>query len=98
MSWREDREDIPFFGLPHVEYRLPSPRKRDIILALIKKYLKEKNSKCFTYREFRMWLYSNKHKIEWHTVERLIRQLAREGKIERKWISRKKVMFCYEKL
>jgi len=66
-------------------------------LMIIRKYLDEKKQKCFTYRGIRAWLYKHQEwrDIEWHTFERSIRKLVEVGLLDRKELSRNKVIFCW---
>jgi len=68
----------------------------DSYILLIARYLSEKNQRCFTYRGFRVWFYKQPYykNVEWHTVERMIRKLAEEGFLNRKFIKRNYVVFC----
>jgi len=65
---------------------------RRLLAALIKRFLEENGYRYFTYRSFRRWLYRNRIRLEWHTVERELRRMAEEGLLERIYI-RKGVRF-----
>mgnify|MGYP000147266861 CR=1 FL=1 len=65
---------------------------REVLIALIKRFLKENGYHYLTYRSFRRWLYRNRIRLEWHTVERELRRMAEEGLLERIYI-RKGVRF-----
>jgi len=66
-------------------------------LAIIRKYLMERNRRCFTYRGLRVWLYRHQEyrDVEWHTMERSIRELARLGYLERIEVGKHRVIFCW---
>ena len=66
-------------------------------LLLIKDYLDSRGRSCFTYRGLRAH-YARRgfyRDLEWHTVERAIRELARREILLRVEKSRKKVIFCW---
>jgi len=74
-------------------------------LVMIERYIRERNSRdpekyranseCFTYKGLRWWLmhHGDYRDLEWHTVERVIRELVRDGYLWR-IDSRRSVLFC----
>ena len=69
--------------------------KKRATVKLIADYLRHSGSECFTYRGLRrfwdmrrMW-----RVLEWHTVERVVRELAQYGWLARRWSGRR-VEFC----
>jgi len=66
---------------------------RRLLIALIQRFLEENRYHYLTYRSFRRWLYRNRIRLEWHTVEREIRRLAEEGYLRRVFVSRNRVRF-----
>lgn len=63
-------------------------------IRLIAMYLSSKDQRCFTYRGLRSyWDRLRMYSLEWHTVERAVRELARTG-----WLVRvqkgRRVIFC----
>lgn len=64
-------------------------------IVIIHRYLAEKRQRCFTYRGFRVWLYRHDEyrDLEWHTVERTLRRLAKDQFLDRRSRGRT-VLFC----
>ncbi len=58
------------------------------VLLLIEEYLSVKGYKWFNYRGLRYYLQWKHPEVEWHTVERVIRRLAENGLLERKYYKR----------
>lgn len=95
--WSIDVEDKDlskedkFFIVEKYKYNI---KVKDIIIDLIVTYF-TRVKPCFTYKSFRYWLYNEKRvKVEWHTVERVIRYLAQTKRIKRIYKAKNKVIFC----
>ncbi len=74
-------------------------RSKKLTLDLVKSYLRERRSYCFTYEELRRFYVRSKwyNRLNWHTCERNIRHLVSEGILRRVVRSnggRRTVLFC----
>lgn len=73
--------------------------KQRLTLKLIAEYLRSRGQRCFTYHGLhRYWEGSRiRRGIDWHTVERAVRKLAKWGwlkRIEKRIDYRRKSIFC----
>jgi len=65
-------------------------------IIMVKRFVDETKKTCFSYNDFRVWFYrsSYHHDLEWHTVERILRRLAKDGFLDRELRYRNRAVFC----
>lgn len=77
-----------------MEMRRRASRSEVMVLELIREYCIARRVRDFTYRQLMRFWWRSKYKgIHWHTVERVVRDLAERGYLRRRTVKGRRGYF-----